>query len=71
MEAVDWESSSGGASEKEAYLQYINYDDDNEERHFKSWFTSKMQFRYVSKTEKKKEEFCFVYVLTLGYGYYS
>lgn len=45
-EAVDWESSSGGESENEAYLQYINYDDDNEEHHFKSWFTSKIQFRY-------------------------
>ncbi|XP_035544368.1 uncharacterized protein LOC109014311 isoform X2 [Juglans regia] len=49
-EAVDWESSSGGVSEKEAYLQYINYDDDNEEHHFKSWFTSKMQFRKDKST---------------------
>lgn len=46
MEDVDWESSSGGVSDTEASLQDIIHDDD-EEHHSKSWFTSKLQFRYV------------------------
>ncbi|GMY19669.1 tRNA-splicing endonuclease subunit Sen54-like isoform X1, partial [Fagus crenata] len=44
MEAVDWESSSGGASDIEGFLQDINYDDD-EEHPFTSGFISKSQFR--------------------------
>jgi hypothetical protein len=46
MEAVDWESSSGGASDIEGFLQDINYDDD-EEHPFTSGFISKSQFRYI------------------------
>jgi hypothetical protein len=46
MEDVDWEISSGVVSDTEATLQDIIYDDD-EEHHSKSWFSSKLQFRYV------------------------
>lgn len=52
MEDVDWESSSGGVSDTEASLQDIIYDDD-EEHHSKSWFTSKLQFRYVVFEENR------------------
>jgi hypothetical protein len=45
MEDVDWEISSGEVSDTEASLQDIIYDD--EEHHSKSWFSSKLQFRYV------------------------
>ncbi|KAF3950474.1 hypothetical protein CMV_023776 [Castanea mollissima] len=44
MEAVDWENSSGGSSDTEAYLQDTKYEDD-EELHFTSGFISKLQFR--------------------------
>ncbi|KAK4580682.1 hypothetical protein RGQ29_024362 [Quercus rubra] len=44
MEAVDWENSSGGSSDTEAYLQDKKYEDD-EELHFTSGFISKFQFR--------------------------
>ncbi|KAM3691098.1 hypothetical protein ACJW31_09G169700 [Castanea mollissima] len=44
MEAVDWENSSGGSSDIEAYLQDTKYEDD-EELHFTSGFISKLQFR--------------------------
>lgn len=46
MEDVDWEISSGEVSDTEASLQDKIYDDD-EEHHSKSWFSSKLQFRYV------------------------
>ncbi len=46
MEAVDWESSSGEASDIEGFLQDINYDDE-EEHPFTSGFISKSQFRYI------------------------
>ncbi|KAK7839436.1 hypothetical protein CFP56_018035, partial [Quercus suber] len=45
MEAVDWENSSGGSSDTEAYLQDKKYEDD-EELHYTSGFISKLQFRY-------------------------
>ncbi|KAK4580678.1 hypothetical protein RGQ29_024358 [Quercus rubra] len=44
MEAVDWENSSGGSSDTEAYLQDTKYEDD-EELHFTSGFISQSQFR--------------------------
>nr|POE88602.1 hypothetical protein CFP56_69035 [Quercus suber] len=44
MEAVDWENSSGGSSDTEAYFQDTKYEDD-EELHFTSGFISKLQFR--------------------------
>uniref|UniRef100_A0A2N9H6E5 tRNA-splicing endonuclease subunit Sen54 N-terminal domain-containing protein n=1 Tax=Fagus sylvatica TaxID=28930 RepID=A0A2N9H6E5_FAGSY len=44
MEAVDWESSSGGSSDTEAYLQDTKYEDDVE-HHFTSGSISKLQFR--------------------------
>ncbi|KAL4607838.1 hypothetical protein ACB092_09G203800 [Castanea dentata] len=46
MEAVDWENSSGGSSDTEAYLQDTKYEDD-EELHFTSGFISKLQFRFL------------------------
>ncbi len=47
MEAVDWESSSGGSSDTEAYLQDTKYEDDVE-HHFTSGSISKLQFRYIT-----------------------
>ena len=46
MEVVDWESSSGEASDIEGFSQDINYDDE-EEHPFTSGFISKLQFRYI------------------------
>jgi hypothetical protein len=74
MEAVDWESSSGGASDKEGFLQDINYDDD-EEHPFTSGFISKSQFRYIyifflgKLTLYDIIIFFFFWVVTLGYGH--